>query len=276
MTDALSAIEPTGKATVMSLVAEAGVDISDWANYGGKAPAANPKYCYEWAFIQPGEVVVANVWHHALSIEDGDVILRDNLRQRADEYSGLKFGTWKRRAEVFDEAMRTAFVEALPVRAIVQKRRTVPKDKEKSEVSARQLDPVPWAVIDYSKSEGEFVLKRGVAPTGFSDQFSLDSPGTGPAERVNRQGTAFVRDRVVRDEVLARARGYCEYCGKRGFQTDKGAWFLETHHVQPLSEGGTDVTSNVAGLCPNHHREAHHGKNAAAIRAKLEAMLAGG
>lgn len=54
-----------------------------------------------------------------------------------------------------------------------------------------------------------------------------------------------------------------------GFFRADGSLFLETHHVIPLSEGGKDSTSNVVALCPNHHREAHHGKDAGDIRDKL-------
>ena len=49
----------------MDLVEEAGIDITDWAkssNRGKKWAAANPKYCYEWAFIETGKVVVLNLW----------------------------------------------------------------------------------------------------------------------------------------------------------------------------------------------------------------------
>ena len=35
---------------VYDLVREAGLDVSDWANYKRpKSPQTNPKYCYEWA-----------------------------------------------------------------------------------------------------------------------------------------------------------------------------------------------------------------------------------
>lgn len=79
----------------------------------------------------------------------------------------------------------------------------------------------------------------------------------------------FVRSRIVRDVVLQRAQGICELCGEPGFTTKAGSVFLETHHVVPLSEGGADTVNNVAALCPNDHREAHHGARASAIREQL-------
>jgi 5-methylcytosine-specific restriction protein A len=53
-----------------------------------------------------------------------------------------------------------------------------------------------------------------------------------------------------------------------------GEIYLETHHVVPLSEKGADHERNVAALCPNDHREAHHGERREAIRSLLLAMLA--
>ena len=40
----------------MDLVKLAGVDVSDWANFKGKHASTNPKYCYEWSFIEPGKL----------------------------------------------------------------------------------------------------------------------------------------------------------------------------------------------------------------------------
>ncbi len=54
---------PRQKFTVMRLLQEAGVDTSDWKNYKGRSPAANPKYCYNWAFEEPGKTIVVCIWH---------------------------------------------------------------------------------------------------------------------------------------------------------------------------------------------------------------------
>ena len=48
--------------------------------------------------------------------------------------------------------------------------------------------------------------------------------------------------------------------------------YLETHHIVPLSEDGSDIVQNVAALCANHHREAHHGAARANIKASLLRM----
>ena len=48
-----------------------------------------------------------------------------------------------------------------------------------------------------------------------------------------------------------------------------GKVFLETHHIVPLGEKGKDVIENVAAICPNHHREAHHGAARKTIQREL-------
>ena len=47
---------------------------------------------------------------------------------------------------------------------------------------------------------------------------------------------------------------------------------METHHIVPLSEGGSDGDDNVAALCPNHHREAHYGVDRDQIQIQLKRM----
>ncbi|MEP0191235.1 MAG: HNH endonuclease signature motif containing protein [Erythrobacter sp.] len=74
-----------------------------------------------------------------------------------------------------------------------------------------------------------------------------------------RMAGSYVRNQKVRNAVLARAGGKCEYCQEVGFRDIRGKSFLEAHHVIALSEQGVDKTTNVIALCPNHHREAHFG-----------------
>jgi 5-methylcytosine-specific restriction protein A len=79
---------------------------------------------------------------------------------------------------------------------------------------------------------------------------------------------SYFRDNKVRQAVLARANGRCEYgtVQPKGqqcltFEKPDGSQYLETHHVIKLSEKGRDKESNVIALCANHHKEAHFGKN---------------
>ena len=255
----LSEIRPTQPARLMDLVRAAGVDVSDWGNFkGGQAKAAsNPKYCYEWSFIEPGKVVVFNLWHEQMEESDGEIITRKlNIR----DFAGKRKGPEKRRGLEMDKAIQTALTDKLPIRVVVLggRRRNINNPTEKpSQVSRRLLDPVPWSVTAYDAKTGECTLTRGIHR--FVDQFSIQQESGQQPERRAVSGQAFVRSQMVRESALLRANGKCEWCGESGFVTAAGGVFLETHHVVSLCDGGSDTESNVAALCANHHREAHHG-----------------
>lgn len=274
MSDLLT-IQPSQHLLVMDLVREAGVDVSDWPNYadGGRGPAANPRYCYEWAFVQPGQVVVLNVWHQDIAESGGALVLRDNLRSAATHHArgrAAASASWRRRAERFDAAVRAAFRERLPVRLVVCDGRKGEVGEERaSRVRTRLLDPVSWSVTAYDSATGDFELTRGAQAARLVDQFSAGEPDDGPTETRSITGTVFLRSAEVRRVALLRAAGRCEWCGHLGFETASGGIFLETHHIEPLGEGGPDTVENVAALCPNHHREAHYGAARESMRSRL-------
>ena len=51
-----------------------------------------------------------------------------------------------------------------------------------------------------------------------------------------------------------------------------GTLYSEVHHIVPLGEGGEDMPSNVACVCPAHHREAHVSKKARHVEETLKAV----
>jgi 5-methylcytosine-specific restriction protein A len=70
----------------------------------------------------------------------------------------------------------------------------------------------------------------------------------------------YNRSAAVRQYVLARAGGVCESCGKQApFIRVNGTPYLEPHHTRRISDGGPDHLRWVAAICPNCHREIHHG-----------------
>lgn len=72
----------------------------------------------------------------------------------------------------------------------------------------------------------------------------------------------FRRNPDVIAEVLLRANGICEGCFKPApFARPDGRPFLEVHHRQRLADGGDDTVENAIALCPNCHRERHHGRD---------------
>jgi 5-methylcytosine-specific restriction enzyme A len=88
--------------------------------------------------------------------------------------------------------------------------------------------------------------------------------------------TYWERSAAVRDYVLARADGTCENCGEPApFLRADGSWYLEPHHIRRLSDGGPDHPAHVAAVCPNCHRELHHGQNTEAKNAELDKDVRG-
>ncbi len=212
-----------------------------------------------------------NLWHDGLSEQNRVVTVEDNHRKLIRKPPRtVQEAMWNKRADKFDRAVQEAAKNGLQIRAIINDgRRRKPGEQKPSRVQRRQLDPVPWAVTSYDQKTGDFVLRRGAAARRFADQFSVPPEPESKAERRLVSGMSYVRDAVFRDRALERAQGKCEFCGKPGFTMPDGKVFLETHHVVPLSDDGPDAEDNVAAICPNHHREAHHGSRAAEIRQKL-------
>lgn len=97
----------------------------------------------------------------------------------------------------------------------------------------------------------------------YVDQFKTSEEDP---QRESFEGTRFLRGPKVREAVLIRSGGICEFCGEKGFLTKAGSIYLETHHIVPLSEAGLDNPESVIGLCPKYHRESRNGADSKKLR----------
>lgn len=266
LSETLNSLKPTERLRIIDLVKMAGVDVSDWANFKGKEPATNPKYCYEWSFVsEQTATLVCCIWHDMLEVTEGKIqavfnVLKTAVTQNAQQ---------KKRAHKFHNDLHRAKDNSWTIRAVILSEKF--SRNGTSKVDKRVLDESPWFVDSYDPYTNEWKLTRGKGEhqTKFVDQFSEE----GPAFRKEVNGIAFKRDGKQRLEVLERAQGICEFCGQPGFQLPSGALYLETHHIIPLSEGGPDVASNMIALCPNDHREAHYGIKAPHMRVRMQEII---
>lgn len=88
------------------------------------------------------------------------------------------------------------------------------------------------------------------------------------------QKNIYKRSEDVKAYVLARAKGICESCGKTApFLNREGMSYLEAHHIRQLSDDGLDTPSWMAAICPNCHREIHHGQDGATKNQILLAQI---
>jgi 5-methylcytosine-specific restriction protein A len=92
-------------------------------------------------------------------------------------------------------------------------------------------------------------------------QKRLESANTTPAVIVTTT-RVYVRNPDVVVEVLARANGCCELCKKSApfLRKTNGTPYLEVHHRDQLAHGGKDTVHNAIAVCPNCHRQQHHGE----------------
>src|SRR5689334_6447512 len=109
-------LKPVRKQLVIDLLREASFDVGHWKNYRGKAPAANPKYCYNWSFEQPGEMVAVCLWHRSLKQSDGSIIYQRKPRTHASSHKGSGASIWNRRDAEFAKNLELAYRQQLPVR----------------------------------------------------------------------------------------------------------------------------------------------------------------
>lgn len=152
--------------------------------------------------------------------------------------------------------------------------------KETKRIVAKVIGYVPYDLA--LPQNGNFPLLQ---PSPIAEQTShsklpdaindLDSAPDGNQQpsRTKSQTFMFLRDSQVRNYVLNRAKGLCEYCGSEGFLKPDGTRYLEAHHIITLAKQGPDTTKNVIALCAGHHREAHFGKDRVELEKKFQKIL---
>lgn len=275
----LEKIKPKQKHLVFDLVEQCGFNMEDWilSSNDTRGYKANPKYCFEWSFLEPNKVVVLNLWYEALELLDGGVVQRGNFRADAESHAepGGK-EIWNRRASKLDKALQSALGENLPIRVIINTGVRFDPNKPMatgSTVLKRELDSEPWSILEYDWATGQHTIARGIINRNFVDQFDIDQFIKANPEKRERNSFVYNRDPKVRDYVKTRSNGKCEFCGEMGFEMTNGALYVETHHIVPLSEGGIDDASNVIALCPRDHRMAHYSQDASNMREKMHQIV---
>lgn len=68
----------------------------------------------------------------------------------------------------------------------------------------------------------------------------------------------------IRNKVYQRDRYECQNCGAKG--GPKGNAELHAHHIVPLSDGGSNKTSNLQTLCKDCHDAIHQNEKMAPTR----------
>jgi 5-methylcytosine-specific restriction enzyme A len=68
----------------------------------------------------------------------------------------------------------------------------------------------------------------------------------------------YERSAIIAELARRNAKGKCQLCNCIApFLNKENVPFLEVHHIEWLSKGGTDAIDNTVALCPNCHRKMH-------------------
>jgi hypothetical protein len=260
----------------MDLLAEAGVDVSDWKNVRNVPASANPKYCYNWSFEQPGEFVAVCLWYPGLRPSAGKVVYSLDARSRSTRPKSSQEIMWRIRREKLDSHIQLAYMQQLPVKVIIvegtQGDRKAANPKA-SRVAARLLDKETWAVAECDFGTGECLLVRGEKPsapaTASADiEQSWYEGAKKKAFIYHRRREAKARREKIKEALkLNGGKLICEVprCGF-DFKARYGALgegYAQVHHLEPLSkapqEGRKVRLQELAVVCANCHVMVHIG-----------------
>ncbi|ABQ36958.1 HNH endonuclease [Bradyrhizobium sp. BTAi1] len=266
-------LAPKTRLLVMDILQSLGMDVSKWADMKGGATraASNPKYCYNWSFLQPGEFVVACLWYESLKQRSGELYYEINRGKWIKPRTEPGTGSSNKRANDFDQHLWLAYSEALPLRVIFvdgpQSDGTKP-----SKVNARRLDDTAWAITEYDLATGRCVMVRGTAPLPVKiSAEDLELSGFEGTERsrfvIHRRREGAMRRAKISEALSKTGKLVCEV-PKCGFDFEArygslGKGYAQVHHLTPLHkappEGRKIKLSDLAIVCANCHAMIHAG-----------------
>ena len=142
-------------------------------------------------------------------------------------------------------------------------------------------DPSAWPPQAKELSPISIPAEVSPAPVSrvpFAERYKKAGTLPGVNERQSRTAsrTNFRRNRTIRNLVLERAKGNCEFDGCTGMPPDikaNGEPILEVDHIDPLGNGGVDHPSNMIALCPNCHEAKTHGKERGKMIRRLKGIV---
>ena len=106
--------------------------------------------------------------------------------------------------------------------------------------------------------KNKIVKKRKIKRLTNECLFALAKKGNRKPGTRNVITIQYERNEAVTEFAKRIANGCCQLCREiPPFNNLDGSPYLETHHIDWLSEGGSDTIENTAALCPNCHAKMH-------------------
>lgn len=144
---------------------------------------------------------------------------------------------------------------------------TTPKDFRGKVGGAwhKRFTELGYEIVKKVEGGQKLELRKRIRKTELLKPVGNKKPGT-----TLSQVTSPQRNVAVKAWVLEEANGKCECCSKAApFKGNDGVPYLEVHHVRSLADQGEDTVENTVAVCPNCHRELHHGEKAKELARQL-------
>ena len=131
--------------------------------------------------------------------------------------------------------------------------RSVKESMSREIINTYQLEQILPKIIVY-KEDG-YYDKTNI-------DYSLEKDLLEDLQILDNERKEITKDVIIRYQKLVehikQTRGRkCQIC-QYSFIMDNGNEYCEAHHIQYLSENGSQNSDNVVLLCPNHHRMFHY------------------
>jgi 5-methylcytosine-specific restriction protein A len=296
----LAGLKPTGKELVRDVAQKMGISIVGW---GDNDRHRNSQWCFGTA---AGPNLGFAWWKRMKTDSNGNIYFLNDAGDWAIKCRRKGKTQAATKAESFDNLINACYYQQKPLRVAIVDGRTDPDDDDAHEkADKRELDTVPWYPHHKDPETGFIVVMRGVPqpadfdpneeyvasafpttknPDPAQPSVNTASPVEPPAppelpkppQQATITTTAYSRDSDVVRRVKERvANGRCECCGKQGFLTARGGYYLEVHHVIPLECEGPDEEWNALAICPDEHKQAHYGADRKELRDKMILILGG-
>lgn len=114
---------------------------------------------------------------------------------------------------------------------------------------------------DFGKDSS--LIESGADAISILRQLNARYADTSPKERCRMVQKYLDRGCAVTNALKSILGAKCQICGWAGFLRKNGIdYFIEAHHLVQVAqmEEGSLCTDNIILVCPNCHREIHHGK----------------
>ena len=131
--------------------------------------------------------------------------------------------------------------------------RSVKESMSREIINTYQLEQILPKIIAYKednyydKTNIDYFLEKDL----LEDLQILDN------ERKEITRNVIIRYQKLVERIKQTRGRKCQIC-QYSFIMDNGNEYCEAHHIQYLSENGSQNSDNVVLLCPNHHRMFHY------------------